>query len=404
MSFEPLVGMRVLDLTSVVVGPVCTARLAQYGAEVIKLESPEGDLMCGLGGQSPTGQHSGTYLHFNRGKRNICCDLKKEGAREVLDRLVESADIIVANMRPDALRRLGLDHETILAGHPAKIYCLITGYGLGGPYAGYPTYDSVIQAASGIPGLMAMRDGEPKYVPMVIGDHVVGEIAAGAILAAVVRQSRTGEGTFVEVPMFETMAGFVLQEHLAQHSFVPPVGPAGDQRLLNPHNRPVRTSDGWIAFTVNTNKQVAAFLDATDRSAIKPDPRFGSVAARAENVREWFEIRSAPLTSRSTDEWLDVFRAADVAAMPCHTIESLREDPHLVAVEFFDTEDHPSEGQTVVLRSSVKFGGVAASAAGFSQPKGWENVAILQDLGFAPDEIDQRAESGALVFGLGAIR
>jgi crotonobetainyl-CoA:carnitine CoA-transferase CaiB-like acyl-CoA transferase len=401
---KPLTGMRVLDLTSVVVGPVSTARLAQYGAEVIKLESPEGDLMRGLGGQSPTGQHSGTYLHLNRGKRNICCDLKKQGARDILDRLVASADIIVANMRPEALQRLGLDHETILAAHPGKIYCLITGYGLGGPYSGLPTYDSVIQAASGIPGLMAERDGEPKYVPMVIGDHVVGEIAAGAILAAVVTHGRTGAGGFIEVPMFETMAGFVLQEHLAQHSFVPPVGPAGDQRLLSPHNRPVQTSDGWIAFTVNTDKQVAAFLDASGKSELKADPRFTSVSARAQNVREWFEIRGAPLTTRTTAEWLDVFRAADIAAMPCNTIENLRDDAHLAAVEMFSSEEHPSEGETIVLRSSVKFGGEAMSASGFSQPKGWENIEILSELGFAAHDIERLAESGTLILGKGVNR
>jgi crotonobetainyl-CoA:carnitine CoA-transferase CaiB-like acyl-CoA transferase len=402
MTDKPLSGMRVLDLTSVVVGPVCTARLAQYGAEVIKLESPEGDLMRGLGGQSPSGQHSGTYLHLNRGKRNICCDLKKEGARDILDRLVETADIIVANMRPNALQRLGLDHETILAAHPGKIYCLITGYGLGGPYAGFPTYDSVIQAASGIPGLMAERDGEPKYVPMVIGDHVVGEIAAGAILAAVVKQARSGKGSFIEVPMFETMASFVLQEHLAQHSFVPPVGPAGDQRLLSPHNRPVRTSDGWIAFTVNTDKQVAAFLDASGKSELKDDARFTTVSARAQNVRAWFELRGAPLTSRTTTEWLAIFRTADIAAMPCHTIESLRHDDHLAAVEMFSREQHPSEGDTVVLRSSVKFNGEAMSAPGFSQPKGWENAGILSDLGFAAQEIERLTANGTLILGKGA--
>jgi crotonobetainyl-CoA:carnitine CoA-transferase CaiB-like acyl-CoA transferase len=401
MTFEPLVGMRVLDLTSVVVGPVCTARLAQYGADVVKLESPEGDLMRGLGGQSPTGQHSGTYLHLNRGKRNICCDLKREGAREIIDRLVQSADIIVANMRPDALRRLGLDHDTILAAHPDKIYCLITGYGLGGPYAGFPTYDSVIQAASGIPGLMAVRDGEPKYVPMVIGDHVVGEIAAGAILAAVVEQKQTGAGTFIEVPMFETMASFVLQEHLAQHSFVPPVGPPGDQRLLSPHNRPVKTSDGWIAFTVNTDKQVAAFLDATGKSELKSDTRFSTVSARATNVREWFEIRGSPLTSRSTVQWLEVFRAADIAAMPCHTIESLRDDEHLAAVDMFTTEVHPTEGETVALRASVKFGSKATGAPAFSQPKGWENAKILRELGFSDSDVECLTSSGTLVAGKG---
>lgn len=399
MIGDPLTGLRVLDLTSVVVGPACTARLAQYGADVIKLESPDGDLMRGLGGQSPSGQHSGTYLHLNRGKRNLCCDLKQEGAREIIERLVEASDIIVANMRPSALLRLGLDHETILAAYPDKIYCLITGYGLGGPYAGFPTYDSVIQAASGISALMAARDGDPNYVPMVIGDHVVGEIAAGAILAAIVQQARSKKGVFVEVPMFETMASFVLQEHLAQHSFVPPVGPPGDQRLLNCHNRPVRTRDGWIALTVNTDKQVAAFLDASGRSELKADPRFASVAARADHVDEWFAIRGAPLMERSTAEWLDLFRAADIAAMPCHTIESLRDDAHLTAVGLFSGETHPSEGDTIVMRSSVKFDGIPMGSPGFAQPRGWGNTEILAELGFTADKICQLAASGAIMTG-----
>jgi crotonobetainyl-CoA:carnitine CoA-transferase CaiB-like acyl-CoA transferase len=397
MTFKPLEGLCILDLTSVVVGPVCTARLALYGAEVIKLESPEGDLMRGLGGQSPTGQHSGTYLHLNRGKRNICCDLKKPGADEVIRRLVASADIIVANMRPKALERLGLDHQTILATNPEKIYCLITGYGLGGPYSGYPTYDSVIQAASGIPGLMAARDGQPKYVPMVISDHIVGEIAAGAILAAVAGKRDSGQGAFIEVPMFETMANFVLQEHLAQHSFEPPVGPPGDQRLLSPDNRPVQTSDGWIAFTVNTDKQVQAFLEATGKHELKSDPRFASVAARASNVRAWFELRGAPLTSRTTAEWLAVFRAADIAAMPCHDIESLRRDEHLEAVGLFSSEQHPTEGETIVLRSPVIVDGQRTISPGFAQPKGWDSAAILGELGFSPPEIAAMAADNMVI-------
>jgi crotonobetainyl-CoA:carnitine CoA-transferase CaiB-like acyl-CoA transferase len=252
MSFAPLKGIRILDLTSVVVGPVATWRLSQYGAEIIKLEGPEGDLMRGLGGLSPTGQHSGAYLHFNRGKRNIGLDLKKPGARAVIDRLVASSDVIVANMRPQALERLGLDDASIRAQHPDKIYCLITGYGTDGPYAGRPTYDSVVQGATGMAGLMLARDGAPSYVPLLICDHVVGEIAAGAILAAVLQRQQNGTGASIEIPMFETMAAFVLQEHLAQHSFDPPVGPIGDQRLLSPHNKPVKTADGWISFTINT--------------------------------------------------------------------------------------------------------------------------------------------------------
>lgn len=397
MSFKPLDGLTVLDLTSVVVGPVCTARLAAYGADIIKLESPEGDLMRGLGGQSPTGQHSGTYLHLNRGKRNICCDLKKPGAETVLKRLVEKADIIVANMRPAALKRLGLDHETIRAAHPEKIYCLITGYGSDGPYAGYPTYDSVIQAASGIPGLMAMRDGKLAYAPLVMCDHIVGEMAAGAVLAAVTEKLQSNIGTFVEVPMFETMASFVLQEHLAQYSFDPPVGPAGDQRLLSPHNRPVQTKDGWVSFTVNTDKQVQAFLDVTGRNALKDDPRFATVRARAENVRLWFEIRGAPLLDRMTDEWLALFRAADIAAMPCHDVESLRQDPHLNAVGLFGREVHPVEGDTITIRSPLLFNGKGETVDGYSQPKGWESATVARDLGCDETEIAALTASGAII-------
>ncbi len=397
MSFKPLSGLRVLDLTSVVVGPVCTARLASYGAEVIKLESPEGDLMRGLGGQSPTGQHSGTYLHLNRGKRNICCDLKQPGAKEITDRLIASADIIIANMRPQALSRLGLDHETICARHPDKIYCLITGYGLDGPYSGSPAYDSVIQAASGITGLMLARDGTPAYVPMVLCDHVVGEIAAGSVLAAVIRRQGNGQGAFIEVPMFETMAAFVLQEHLAQQSFVPPVGPAGDQRLLNPHNRPVQTKEGWISFTINTDKQVQAFLDATGRSELKADARFATVAARAQHVAVWFEIRGAALTSRTTAEWLQIFRNADIAASACHDINSLRNDPHLQAVELFGREQHPTEGETISLRTSIIVDREHQFTRGMSQPKGWESAAVAADIGYAPDDIDALLASKTLI-------
>jgi crotonobetainyl-CoA:carnitine CoA-transferase CaiB-like acyl-CoA transferase len=397
MTFEPLAGLRVLDLTSVVVGPVCTARLASYGADVIKLESPDGDLMRGLGGQSPSGQHSGTYLHLNRGKRNICADLKQPGARDITDRLVESSDIIIANMRPQALARLDLDHETLCAKYPDKIYCLITGYGLGGPYAGSPTYDSVIQAASGITSLTLARDGAPAYVPMVMCDHVVGEIVAGAVLAAVIQKQTSGQGAFIEVPMFETMASFVLQEHLAQQSFVPPVGPAGDQRLLNPHNRPVQTQDGWISFTINTDKQVQAFLEAVGRQALIGDPRFATVAARADNVRLWFEIRGAPLTTRTTREWLTIFCAADIAAMPCNDIEALQRDPHLQAVGLFGRENHPTEGNTVTLRSSIVVNNTHLPARGYSQPRGWESASVAADLGFSSSEIEALVASKALL-------
>lgn len=387
MSYEPLRGTRVLDLTAVVVGPAATWRLGQYGAEIIKVENPEGDLMRGLGGLSPTGQHAGAYLHLNRGKRNICLNLKAPGASEVMSRLIAWADVIVANMRPQALVRLGLDADTIRARYPDKIYCLLTGYGSDGPYAGFPTYDSVVQGAVGLPGLAMARDGAPKYVPLLICDHVVGEIAAGAILAALLNRQRTGQGVSLEVPMFETMATMVLQEHLAAQSFDPPVGPYGDQRLLSPHNQPLQTKDGFIAITINTDPQVRAFLIATGREVLASDPRFASVAARAVHVKEWFEVRGTPLPHKTSAEWLESFRKADLAAMPVHTIESLRDDPHVQAVGLVTAEDHPTEGRAAVLRSSIRADGQSLPPRSASVPCGWDSAAILQDMGFDSAEI-----------------
>jgi crotonobetainyl-CoA:carnitine CoA-transferase CaiB-like acyl-CoA transferase len=397
MNFEPLKNIRILDLTSVVVGPVCTWRLGQYGAEVIKVESPEGDLMRGLGGMSPTGQHSGAYLHLNRGKRNVCLDLKKDGAREVMDRLVASCDVIVANMRPQALERLGLDGASIRKRHPDKVYCLITGYGTDGPYAGLPTYDSVVQGATGMAGLTLQRDGTPTYVPMLICDHVAGEIAAGAILAAIVESKSSGRGCSIEVPMFETMAAFVLQEHLAQQSFDPPVGPPGDLRLLSPYNKPVQTADGWISFTVNTDPQVRAFLKATGRHDLLQDTRFDSVAARARHVKEWFEVRGAPLTNKTSAEWLALFRAADIAVQPCNTLESLQQDPHLKAVELIRPETHPTEGTTAAIRSTIRFDEDYPPRRSPSQPRGWETRAILEEAGFVREEIERLIADGAAI-------
>ena len=397
MTFKALTGIRVLDLTSVVVGPVCTWRLGQYGAEIIKVESPEGDLMRGLGGQSPTGQHSGAYLHLNRGKRNICLDLKKEGAMEVMNRLIESADVIVANMRPQALKKLGIDSETVRSKYPNKIYCLITGYGTDGPYAGMPTYDSVVQGVTGMAGLFLQRDGQPNYVPMLICDHVAGEISAGAILAAIAERNVSGKGCSIEVPMFETMATFVLQEHLAQQSFDPPVGPAGDLRLLSPHNKPVQTGDGWISFTVNTDPQVRAFLTVTGRTDLLNDERFNSVAARATNVKEWFAIRGAPLTNKSSQEWLDVLQAADIAAQACHTLQTLPNDKHLKAVGLIQYEDHPTEGKTAAIRSSIKVNDANLNLRETSQPKGWETQKLLEEMGFSAEEVTALFAKGSAV-------
>jgi crotonobetainyl-CoA:carnitine CoA-transferase CaiB-like acyl-CoA transferase len=232
---------------------------------------------------------------------------------------------------------------------------------------------------------------------MLICDHVAGEIAAGAILAAMVERRTTGKGCSIEVPMFETMAAFVMQEHLAQHSFDPPVGPPGDLRLLSPHNRPVQTANGWISFTVNTDPQVKAFLRVIGRADLLEDPRFNSIAARAKNVREWFELRGAPLTSKSTKEWVELMRSVDIAVQPCNTLESLPEDEHLQAVGLVSSEEHPTEGKVAAIRSTIRFDETYPSRRSPSQPKGWETRSVLMDAGYTRDEVEALISNGAAI-------
>ncbi len=392
MSF--LSGIRVLDLTTVVVGPACTLRLAQYGAAVVKVETAAGDMMRSLGGPSPGGRHSGAYLHLNCGKRNVCLDLKQPAGRAALLRLVDRSDVLVANMRPEALARLGLDATTLRARQPGMVHCVITGFGPG-PYRGLPAYDSVVQGVSGVAGLFQRRNGAPAYVPLLLADHVVGEIAAGAVLAALVERGRTGIGAAIEVPMHETVAAFVLQEHMGRQSFEPPLGPAGDSRTLDPGNAPIETSDGWISVTANTDTQVAAYLGAVGRGDAIDDPRFGSVADRMRNVEAWFALRNGALRGNTTAHWLRAMADADVPAMPCHTLKTLMDDPHLVAAGLVGTDVHPTMGAVRSMRPTVLRDGAAYPAGPPAAPIGWDTLAVLAEAGFAEPEIAALLETGA---------
>tara|TARA_B100000678_G_scaffold140223_1_gene117001 strand:- start:10919 stop:12154 length:1236 start_codon:yes stop_codon:yes gene_type:complete len=397
MRTQPLDGIRVLDLSSVVVGPATSLRLAQYGAEVIKVEAPGGDLMRTLGGESPTGQHSGAYLHFNRGKRAMALDLKQPQAQQAVHAMIPKFDVVLTNMRPAALERLQLDAARLRAINPNLIHCSITGFGPGGRYRSLPAYDSVLQGVSGIAGLHDRRDGKAAYAPLLICDHVVGEIAAGAVMAALLDRASNGEGSTIEVPMFETMAAFVLQEHLARASFDPPLGPSGDKRLMDPGARPVRTADGWISLTTNTDAQFGAFMRAIGRPECIVDPRFASVADRMRNLDQWFAIRDAELIRHPTAHWLKVFGEADVPAMPCHSLETLQEDPHLDDVCLIESDIHPTEGKVVALRPTILRDGEPGPTGQSAQPLGWETRDILIDMGLDSALVDELIERGAAI-------
>jgi crotonobetainyl-CoA:carnitine CoA-transferase CaiB-like acyl-CoA transferase len=399
MAGGPLAGIKVLDLTAVVVGPVCTQTLADHGAEVIKIEPPEGDLLRTLGGKSKTPQMASKYLAFNRNKRSLALDLKAPEGREIAAKLVETSDVLVANIRPPALKRLGLDPESCATRNPRLVYCSLVGFGQNGRYRAKPAYDTIIQGSTGVAACYERATGEPRYVPMVMADHIVGLIAVQQIAMALFHRERTGEGQTIEVPMFENMAAFVLQQHLYLRTFEPPLGGTGDPRVINPEAKPLPTKDGYICISANTNAQAFGFFEAIGRPELKDDPRFNTVPARFANVQAYFDLRASALKGKTTAEWIEIFDRLDVPAMPYHTFESLLEDPHIADVGLVKTIDHPTEGRIRVTGVPNRWSSAVREDLVPPPKIGQDSVAILQELGYADTQIQDMVARSVIVDG-----
>jgi crotonobetainyl-CoA:carnitine CoA-transferase CaiB-like acyl-CoA transferase len=388
MSGGPLDGVRVVDLTTVVVGPICTRTLADDGADVIKVEAPGGDLLRTMAEGSRTPGMSGKFINFNRNKRSIVLDLKNPDGHAALLRLIAKADVFVSNVRPEALSRAGLDHASLAKLNPNLIHCSILAFGRGGRYYNRPAYDPIVQSLSGVAGTIARATGEPRFVPMVMSDHTTGLIAAQCIGFALYRREKTGKGEAIDVPMLENMASFVSSEHLGAATFDPPVGPTGDGRLLSPNYRPLPTKDGYVTVRPNTNAQTLAFFDAIGRSELKTDPRFDSAAARTKNAAAYFEVQREGLTGKTTDEWVELFDRLDVPAARYNSIDDLLTDPHLADVGFFRTEEHPSEGRLRRTKLANSFSGGARQDETHAPRTGEHTREVLAEAGYAASEID----------------
>src|SRR4051794_5548301 len=310
-SGGPLEGVRVVDLTTVVVGPICTRTLADQGAEVIKVEAPGGDILRYLAAGSRSPAMSGKFINFNRNKRAITLDIKKPAGLVALKRLIAAADVFVSNVRPAGLARAGLDPAALASLNPRLIHSGIVAFGEGGRYAGRPAYDPVIQSLSGVAGTFERATGEPRFVPMVMTDHITGLVAAQAIGFALYRREKTGQGEAIEVPMFETAASFVTSEHLGAATFEPPEGPTGDARLLSADYRPLPTLDSFITVRPNDNRQAFAFFDAIGRPELKTDPCFSTPIRRTENAADYFTVQVEALVQKTTADWLEIFAEAD---------------------------------------------------------------------------------------------
>ena len=393
----PLAGVRVVDQTSVVVGPICTRTLADQGAEVIKVEPPGGDLLRTLAFGARTKGMSGKFLNFNRNKRSICLDLKHPDGIAALRRIIARADVFVSNVRPKALSRARLDYAGLAPDNPRLIHCSILAFGRGGRYFDRPAYDPIIQSLSGVAGTFERAIGEPRFVPMVMTDHITGLIAAQAIGFALYRREKTGHGEAIDVPMLENMASFVTSEHMGPATFDPPVGPSGDNRLLSPDYRPLPTADGYITVGPNTNPQAFAFFDAIGRPELKGDPRFDSASSRTANADAYFKVRAAGLKQKTTAEWLEIFEKLQVPAARYNAIDDLFDDPHLADVGFFAIEEHPSEGRIRRTRIANTFSGGMREDPLPAPRLGEHTRTILAEAGFDAPGIDALIETGAAI-------
>jgi len=341
----PLEGVRVIDLSTLLMGPSATQALGDMGADVIKVEAPAGDLIRGVGPARHAGMGA-IFLNVNRNKRSVVLDLKQAAGREALLDLCRSADVLLYNLRPQAMARLGLSYEAVAQVNPRILYVGIFGYGQDGPYAGKPAFDDLIQGATGIPWLAAQASGEaPAYVPTAIVDRGVGLAAVGIVSAALFHQQRTGRGQRIDIPMFETMAAFVLGDHLGGETFVPPLGPPGYARMLVPDRKPFRTQDGHVCVMPYSDRHWQDLFRAFGRSDdLLADPRFASIARRTENIAALYGALAGELAQRSTAQCMRICTEQDIPAMPMQSLDALIADPHLQATGFFTTHEHPSEG------------------------------------------------------------
>ena len=394
----PLGGITILDLTTVLMGPYATQILADMGANVIKVESPEGDIVRQIGPGRGPGM-GGMFLNANRGKRSIAIDLKKPEGRDALLRLARDAHAIVYNVRPQAMARLGLDYETLAAINPKIVYVGVFGYGQSGPYAAKPAYDDLIQGASTIPTLIAdAGDGTPRYVPVTMADRVVGLMAVNAILGGLMHQSRTGVGQRIDVPMFESMADFVLIDHLGGLTYDPPLDHGGYARLLSRYRRPYKTSDGYICALIYNDKQWRSFFESIGQVELLAQPRFANHAARHKHIDEIYEEVGRIFLSRTTADWRDLLERADIPVMPMHTLETILDDPHLKAVEFFKTVEHPVEGRIRQMQVPSTWSVTQPVAGGPAPTLGQHGQEILREAGFFPDEIERLGQRGGVIF------
>jgi crotonobetainyl-CoA:carnitine CoA-transferase CaiB-like acyl-CoA transferase len=336
------------------------------------------------------------YLAVNRNKRSIVLDLKQEAAHRVLLRLAESADVLLHNYRPQAARRLGMAYETLRAVNPGLVYVATYGFGAAGPYGDKPAYDDIIQAASGVAAAQGSILGEPRYVPTIVADKTSSMTVLVAVLGALYHKARTGEGQAVEVPMFESMAAWVMVEHLYGETFVPPSETVGYKRILNPYRRPFKTKDGYLAILPYTDQNWRDFFELAARHDLLDDPRYKTLGTRLRHIEKLYEEIGTIALTRTNAEWLTELDKRNIPAMSVNTLDALLHDPHLEAVGFWQMVEHPTEGPLRLPGIPARYGATPGAIRRLPPRLGEHSVEILREAGLGAAEIDALLASGAI--------
>jgi crotonobetainyl-CoA:carnitine CoA-transferase CaiB-like acyl-CoA transferase len=389
MSGGPLAGVRVIDLTQVVLGPMGTQILGDAGADVVKVEPPAGDMTRFIGPRRSEGM-AAYFANLNRNKRSVVLDLKRPAAHAALMRLVEGADVFVHNMRLSAAARLGLDYESLAKVNPRIIHACATGFRPGSSREEDPAYDDIIQGMGGLAhlnGRGAQADG-PRYVPSVLADKLTGHVLASSIAMALFARERTGHGQAVHVPMMDTLVSFLLPEHMWGHSIGQPELGIGYPRMLTPDRRPFATKDGFMCVMVATHAQWARLFALFGQAALMQDPRFATGSARSDNIEAAYAIVTEGMKQRTNAEWLVLLREADLPHGPANSLEDLLADDYLNEIGFFPRMAHPTEGEMTLVGIPVSYHGTPASIRRLAPHLGEHTREVLEQAGLAAAEIE----------------
>jgi len=394
----PLHGVRILELTSVVLGPWACQILGDLGADVIKIEPAGGDSNRQLGPRAHDGM-AALYLTCNRNKRSVVLDLKSPSGKEALLKLAETADVLVHNYRPKSMERLGLDYQAMKARNPKIIFCGTYGYSKKGPYADRAAYDDSIQSASGIAMLATKMGEEPRYLPTIIADKTTGLAVVYSVMAALFHRERSGIGQEIEVPMYETLISYVMAEHLFGYAFDPPRGEMGYTRLLSKHRRPYKTKDGYIAILPYLNDHWKTFCEASGRPDLVTDPRFVSLGERLKNIDAVYSETGALVAMRTTAEWFAVLEKTNVPVMLVNSLEDLITDEHLLATGFWKEIDHPTEGRLRLPGVPVTFSETPGDIRRHPPRLGEHSLEVLSEAGYDKEHIAAMVATGATLDG-----